>query len=92
MIGSNTCMSRSGGIDHGRRDARYSLPRRMIVGLALGAGLVLGACSIPFGSGTESTEQSSPETPRSRNRLYLQEQERAERMQQFDRGGPPQDR
>ena len=58
----------------------------MIAVLAAGAGLLLGACSIPLGNG--SSGQSSQETPGDRNRLYWQEQEQLERQYQFDRMGP----
>jgi hypothetical protein len=78
----------SGATEYRRRDARCGLPRRLTAGLVIAAGLVLGACSIPFGQGAESTGGSSEETPRDRNRLYLQEQERMERKMQFDRVGP----
>ena len=52
------------------------------------AGLVVGSCSVQFGNGSDSPEQSSSQTPRDRNRLYLQEQERSERQYQFDKVGP----
>jgi hypothetical protein len=65
-------------------------PRWLAVGLAFTAGLVLGACSIPFGNETaiEPTSRSPEETRRDRNRLYLEEQERMERQRVFDRVGP----
>jgi hypothetical protein len=64
--------------------------RRLTVALilGLGAGLLLGACAIPFGNGAEPTTRSPEEARRDRNRLYLQEQERTERARQFDRVGP----
>jgi hypothetical protein len=89
VVGPNdTSRSRSSGTEYRRLDARCDLPRQLIACLAIAAGLVLGACSIPFGNGAESTESSPRETPRDRNQLYLQEQERVERQFQFDRVGP----
>ena len=52
------------------------------------AGLALGGCAIPFGSGGESSSTSPEEARRERNRMYLQEQERMERNVQFDQIGP----
>jgi hypothetical protein len=63
-------------------------PRWLTVGLALAAGLVLGACAIPFGNGAEPSNRPPEETRRDRNRLYLEEQERMERSRMFDRVGP----
>ena len=79
-----------GASDDRRQDKRRAAVarRRLTVGLALVVGLVLGACAIPFGNGTDSTEESPQKNPRDRNRLYLQEQERVERQFQFDRVGP----
>ena len=72
------------GVRRGRIAAR-----RLTLILGIGAGLVLGACAIPFGNGSEpTTTRSSEETSRDRNRLYLQEQERTERQRQFERVGP----
>jgi hypothetical protein len=68
-----------------RREA--NAPRRWTAGAALAAGLVLGACAIPFGSQSDS-DPSNPESSRDRNRLYLQEQQRMERERVFDRVGP----
>jgi hypothetical protein len=62
--------------------------RRLAAGLAVAAGLVVGSCSVQFGNGSDSPEQSSSPTPRDRNRLYLEEQERQERQYQFDKVGP----
>ena len=87
-MGWNTYRSRFGRPGHRGRDVRRGAPRRALVVLAVGAGLVLGACSIPFGNGAESSGQSSPETPQERNRRYQQEQEHLERQYQFDRSGP----
>ena len=80
-----------------RAEARHRRARSWGAGrtrlLVWAAVLALGGCSIPFGPGGESSGgSSSPETPRDRNRLYLQEQERMERNVQFDRVGPPSDR
>jgi hypothetical protein len=72
---------------YGNRRASVA-PRGVPAGLVLAAALVLGACAIPFGNGTESTDRSSAETRRERNRLYLEEQQRMQQQQQFDRGGP----
>jgi hypothetical protein len=88
-VGPNeTPRSQPGGTEYRRLDARCDWPRQLIACLAIVAGLVLGACSIPFGNGAESTDPSRRETPRDRNRLYLQEQEQLERQYQFDRVGP----
>jgi outer membrane biogenesis lipoprotein LolB len=88
-VGPNdTSRSQSGWAEHRRVDAQRHLPRRLIACLAIVAGLVLGACSIPFGPGADSTEPPPRETPRDRNRLYQQEQEQVERQYQFDRVGP----
>jgi hypothetical protein len=87
-MGWITYRSRFARPAHRGRDARYGAPRRMLVVLAVGAGLVLGACSIPFGNGAASSGPSSPETARDRNRRYQQEQEHIERQYQFDRTGP----
>lgn len=62
--------------------------RRLATGLALAAGIVLGACSVQFGPGSDSPDQSSPQKPGDRNRLYWKEQEQIERQYQFDRVGP----
>jgi hypothetical protein len=85
---SETSRSQSGGTEYRRLDARCDVPRRLIASLAIVAGLVFGACSIPFGPGADSSEPPPRETPRDRNRLYQQEQERLERQKQFDRVGP----
>jgi hypothetical protein len=76
------------------RDKRCgaAAPRRLILTLAFGAGIALGACAIPFGDGGEPTGRSPEETRRDRSRLYLEEQERMERERTFDRVGPPSDR
>lgn len=75
--------------DHRRSKRRGSVePRWLTVGLALAAGLVLGACAIPFGNGTEPSNRPPEETRRDRNRLYLEEQERIERERTLDRVGP----
>ena len=79
---------RPGTTEFRRRDARCGWSRRRTAGLVIAAGLVLGACAIPFGQGSESPEGSSQGTPRDRNQLFLQEQERMERKMQFDRVGP----
>jgi hypothetical protein len=57
-------------------------------------GIALTGCSIPFGNGGEPapSSQSPEETRRERNRLYLEEQERMQRQNQFDRVGPPSER
>ena len=62
--------------------------RRLAAGLAVAAGLVLGACAIPFGDGTSPSGQSSSETRRESNRRYLEEQRLMEQQRQFDRIGP----
>jgi len=81
-------------IEDRRQDRRCGAdaPRRLTLTLAFAAGLVLGACAIPFGDGGESTGRSPEETRRDRSRLYLEEQERTERERTFDRVGPPPDR
>jgi hypothetical protein len=62
--------------------ARRQLTLALTMGIAL-----LGGCAIPFGPGSESPSgQSTRETPRESNQLYLQEQERAARS--FDRIWP----
>ena len=83
-----------GAPDDRRQDKRRAAVarRRLTVGLALAAGLVLGACAIPFGNGTESTDRSPEQRRRDQNRLYLEEQERMERGRTFDRAGPSPDR
>jgi len=65
---------------------------RLVRGVVLG--IALTGCSIPFGNGGEPAPsgQSPQETRRERNRLFLEEQERTERQNQFDRVGPPSDR
>ena len=65
---------------------------RLLSGVALG--IALTGCSIPFGNGGEPAPsgESPQETRRERNRLYLEEQERMQRQNQFDRVGPPSDR
>ena len=65
----------------------------MSLALALLLGTVVGGCSIPFGpGGDQSPSYQSPEdTRRERNRLYMEEQQRMERTNQFDRPGPPPD-
>jgi hypothetical protein len=85
---NDTSRTQPGAVEYRRRAARCGLPRWLIAVLPLAAGLVLGACAIPFGNGTDSTERSPQRTPRDRNRLYLQEQERMEREVQFDQVGP----
>jgi hypothetical protein len=72
---------------HGDRRASVA-PGGVTAGLILATALVLGACAIPFGNGTESTDRSPAETRRERNRLYLEEQQRMQQQQLFDRGGP----
>jgi hypothetical protein len=62
--------------------------RRLATGLALVAGLVLGACAVQFGQGSDSPDPSSTQTPSERNQLYWKEQEQLERQYQFDRVGP----
>ena len=75
--------------DRRRSKRRGSVePRWLAVGLALAAGLVLGACAITFGNGTEPSDRPPEETRRQRNRLFLEEQERMERQRTFDRVGP----
>lgn len=90
----DVCQAPLAATDARRRSTRRGSigPRWLTVGLALGAGLVLGACSIPFGNGTEPADRPPEETRRDRNRLYLEEQERMERGRTFDRVGPPSDR
>ena len=64
-MGWITYRSRFARPAHRGRDARYGAPRRMLVVLAVGAGLVLGACSIPFGNGQrrrDSPLRKRPET------------------------------
>jgi hypothetical protein len=85
---NDTSRSHPSGREHRRLDARCDPSRRLIACLVLVAGLVLGACSIPFGPGADPTEPPPRETPRDRNRLYQQEQEQLERQYQFDRVGP----
>lgn len=85
---NDTSRTESAAPRHPRQRIIGACPRRLTAGLTLVAGLVLGACAIPFGSGADSTDQSTPETSRDRNRLYLQEQEQMRRQQQFDRVGP----
>lgn len=81
---------RSAATNDRRQDMRDGLvaARRLTLTLALVAGLVLGACAIPFGIGTEPSDRPPEETRRDRNRLYLEEQERMERQRMFDRVGP----
>ena len=78
--------------DGRRQDVRRDLvaARRLTLTLilGLGAGLVLGACAIPFGNGPEPSNRPPEETRRDRNRLYLEEQERMERSRLFERVGP----
>jgi len=62
--------------------------RRPIAALALTLGLVLGACSVPFGPGGEDSPSASEQTPRERNQLYQQEQQRLYQQRQLDRSGP----
>ena len=69
-----------------RRDGRRAVPCLLTAGLALAAGLVLGACAVPFGPGSDQ-----PETNRERNQLYLQEQYRQERGRQLNWDGGPSD-
>src|SRR5262245_42148149 len=72
-----------GDLLHGaRRDAVTR--RQFTAGLAVAAGLALGACTIPFGDGASSTGQSSAETRRESNRRYLEEQQLMEQQRQFD--------
>jgi hypothetical protein len=89
---NDACRVQSVVADGPRQDVRRGLvaARRptLILILGLGAGLVLGACAIPFGSDTDQTSQSPKETRRERNRLYLEEQERTERTRLFERVGP----
>jgi hypothetical protein len=75
--------------DRSHREQRGSIARcRLAAGLALAAGLLLGACAIPFGDGAESTDRSSAETRRERNQRYLEEQDRMEQQRLRDRWGP----
>jgi hypothetical protein len=75
--------------DRSHAEQRGSIARcRLVAGLALAVGLLLGACSIPFGNGTESTDRSSAETRRERNQRYLEEQDRMEQQRLRDRWGP----
>jgi hypothetical protein len=84
---------RSPAADERRRSARGpAAPRGLAVGLALAAGLVIGACSIPFGNGGDPSSQSPEDTRRDRNRRYIEEQGAYQRQQTFDRVGPPPDR
>jgi hypothetical protein len=85
---------RSPAADERRRSARKrpAAPRGLAVGLALAAGLVLGACAIPFGEGGDPSSQSPEQTRRDQNRRYIEEQGAYERQQTFDRVGPPPDR
>jgi hypothetical protein len=75
----------TGATGQGDRAARR---RWLAAGLVLAGGLVAAACTIQFGSGSDSTDPASRETPRDRNRLYQQEQQLMERQRQFDRVGP----
>lgn len=85
---------RSPAADERRPSARggRAAPRGLAVGLALAAGLLLGACAIPFGDGGAPSSQSPEERRRDQNRLYLEEQEAIERQRTFERVGPPPDR
>jgi hypothetical protein len=78
----------SGLPDDGLRGDRAGSGRRLVAGLILVLGLALGACAVPFGPGSDDGSDSSSQTPRERNQLYLQEQQRQYRQQQFDRVGP----
>ena len=71
-----------------RGDARYRLARRLTAGLVLTLGLVLGACAVQFGPAPEDAPDSSEQTPRDRNRLYQDEQQRMYQQRQLDRSGP----
>ena len=89
---NDACRVRSIATDDHRQDSRrgWVAARRVTLTLILGlaAGLALGACAIPFGNGTESTDRSPEERRRYGNRLYVEEQERMERERTFDRVGP----
>lgn len=82
----------SAATDDRHRDVRrgFLAPRRPALTLLLGlaVGLALGGCALTFGNGAEPTSRPSQETPRDRNRLFLEEQERLERQRTFDRVGP----
>jgi hypothetical protein len=77
--------ARTGEAAHRPRTVRR---RRLATALVLAGGLLLGACAVQFGSGSDSPDQSSQKKPHDRNRLYWQEQEQLERQYQFDRVGP----
>lgn len=70
------------------RDARCGAIPRLIAGAVLTICLLLGACAVRFGPGPEDTPDQSQPTPRERNQLYQQEQQRMEYQRQFDRVGP----
>ena len=72
----------------GLRGNRAGSGRRLAAVLILVLGLALGACAVPFGPGSDGGSDSSGQTPSDRNQLYLQEQQRQYRQQQFDRVGP----
>jgi hypothetical protein len=87
---NDACGVPSVATDDRGQDVRCGLvaARRLTLTLALAAGLVLGACAIPFGIGSEPSDRPPEQTRRDRNRLYLEEQERMERQRTFDRVGP----
>ena len=77
------------GSQSGRlRDARRRAAPLFIAGVVLTTGLLFGACSVKFGPGGEDSPDESQATPRDRNQLYQEEQQRMEYQRQFDRVGP----
>ena len=89
VAGSNHASSTElGNLRCRRESVRYGRARRLTVGLVLMLGMALGACSVPFGPGGEDAPNSPEQTPRERNELYQQEQQRIYEQRQLDRSGP----
>ena len=85
---SHASSTELGSIRCCRTRVRDPRARRLTAGLVLTLGLVLGACSVPFGPGGEDSPGVSDQTPRERNQLYQEEQQRMYRQNQLDRSGP----
>jgi hypothetical protein len=58
----------------------------MALGLVLAISLGLGACAVEWGK--DDSEDPSRVTPRERNQLYQEEQQRMYQQRQLDRSGP----